>query len=178
MTVESILSMAGKAIAPVAAATPALGSPTSAVVCGLTAGGCYRSFQGGAVNWTPGTGAVATLGAIRAAWGAVGYEKGKLGYPTGRQLCGLAGGGLYQTFQGGTIHWSAATGAFATWGPIRATWASLNYEKGKLGYPSGKETCGLINGGCYQTFRAAPSTGRPPPAPSPRGVPFAPPGQA
>jgi uncharacterized protein with LGFP repeats len=153
VTVESILSIAGRAMAPVAAATPALGNPTTAVACGLKAGGCYRSFQGGSIHWTPNTGAVATVGAIGASWGALGYENGKLGYPTSRQLCGLTGGGCYQTFQGGTIHWSPATGARATGGAIRATWGTLGYENGKLGYPLANEVCGLTGGGCYQTFQ-------------------------
>jgi hypothetical protein len=164
VTVESILSIAGRAIDPVATATPALGSPTTAVTCGLRAGGCYRSFQGGSVHWTPNTGAVATVGAINASWGALGYENGKLGYPTSRQLCGLTGGGCYQTFQGGTIHWSPGTKAVATLGAIRAAWAGVGYENGKLGYPLANEVCGLLSGGCYQTFQGgtihwSPATG-------------------
>ncbi|SFT44250.1 Pregnancy-associated plasma protein-A [Arthrobacter sp. ov118] len=153
VTVESILAIAGKAIDSVALATPALGSPASSVACGLRSGGCYRSFQGGSVHWTPGTGAVATVGAIRASWAALGYENGKLGYPTGKETCGLVGGGCYQTFQGGTIHWSSGTGAFATLGAIRTAWGSVGYENGKLRYPLANEVCGLLNGGCYQTFQ-------------------------
>ena len=130
-----------------------LGYPVTNEICGLTGGGCYQRFQGGTIHWSPATGASATWGAIRATWASLGSEKSKLGYPTGKEICGLTGGGCYQRFQGGTIHWSPATGAFATWGGIRATWAGLGSEKGKLGYPTGKETCGLTNGGCYQTFQ-------------------------
>jgi uncharacterized protein with LGFP repeats len=130
-----------------------LGYPTSNETCGLLGGGCYQTFQGGTIHWAPGVGAFATSGPIRATWASLSYENGKLGYPTGNETCGLVGGGCYQTFQGGTIHRSTATGAFATWGAIRATWASLSYENGKLGYPTDKETCGLVNGGCYQTFQ-------------------------
>ena len=141
-----------------------LGYPTGKETCGLVNGGCYQTFQGGTIHWSPATAAFATWGGIRATWASLGYEKGKLGYPSGKETCGLVNGGCYQTFQGGTIHWSPATGAFATWGGIRATWASLGLEKGKLGYPTGKETCGLVNGGCYQTFQGgtihwSPATG-------------------
>ena len=153
ITIETLDSLAGKAIDAVAAQTPALGTATSAVVCGLRNGGCYRNFQGGSVHWSPGTGAVATTGPIRASWASLGYEKGKLGYPAGPQTCGLVGGGCYQKFQGGSIHWSSATGAFATWGGMSTAWASTGYEKGKLGYPTGNETCGLVGGGCYQSFK-------------------------
>ena len=48
----------------------------------------------------------------------------------------------------------------ATWagsGPPGQAWA----RKSKLGYPTGKETCGLVNGGCYQTSRAT-RPGQPP----------------
>ena len=130
-----------------------LGHPTSNEICGLAGGGCYQSFQGGDIHYSPGTGARATWGGIRATWGALGYEKGKLGYPTTNEICGLANGGCYQSFQGGDIHYSPTIGARATSGPIRAAWGSLGYEKGKLGYPTTNEICGLANGGCYQEFQ-------------------------
>jgi uncharacterized protein with LGFP repeats/GH25 family lysozyme M1 (1,4-beta-N-acetylmuramidase) len=141
-----------------------LGYPTGKETCGLVGGGCYQSFQGGSIHWSPGTGAFPTWGGMRTAWAGTGYEKGKLGYPTGKETCGLVGGGCYQSFKGGSIHWSPGTGAFPTWGGIRSTWAGLGYERGKLGYPTGKETCGLVNGGCYQSFKGgsihwSPTTG-------------------
>ena len=141
-----------------------LGYPVTNEICGLTGGGCYQRFQGGTIHWSPASGAFATWGGIRATWAGLGSEKSKLGYPTGREICGLTGGGCYQSFQGGTIHWSPATRAFATWGSIRATWGTLGYEKGKLGYPVTNEICGLTGGGCYQTFRGgtihwSPATG-------------------
>ena len=117
-----------------------LGYPTSNERCVLAGRGCYQSFQGGTIHWSPATGAFATWGAIRTTWGALGYENGKLGYPTSNERCGLANAGCYQSFQGGTIHWSPATGAYATWGAIRATWGALGYENGKLGYPISNET--------------------------------------
>ncbi|WP_091559689.1 hypothetical protein [Arthrobacter sp. ok362] len=40
----------------------------------------------------------------------MGYEKGKLGYPTSNETCGLANGGCVQNFQGGTISYTAALG--------------------------------------------------------------------
>jgi uncharacterized protein with LGFP repeats len=82
----------------------------------------------------------------------LGYEKSRLGYPVTNEICGLTGGGCYQGFQGGTIHWSPTTGAHATWGAIRAAWGALGYEKSKLGYPVTNEICGLANGGCVQNF--------------------------
>ncbi|WP_256213966.1 GH25 family lysozyme [Arthrobacter sp. ov118] len=130
-----------------------LGYPASNEICGLTGGGCYQRFQGGTIHYSPATGARAVWGGIRTTWSALGYENGKLGYPVTNEMCGLTGGGCYQRFQGGTIHYSPATGARATWGGIRSTWGALGNEKGKLGYPVGNEICGLVNGGCYQGFQ-------------------------
>ncbi len=130
-----------------------LGYPVTNEICGLTGGGCYQGFQGGTIHYAPGVGAYATWGGIRATWGTLGYEKGKLGYPVTNEICGLTGGGCYQGFQGGTIHYAPGVGAYATWGGIRATWGTLGYEKGKLGYPVTNEICGLTGGGCYQGFQ-------------------------
>ncbi|SFT68342.1 LGFP repeat-containing protein [Arthrobacter sp. ov118] len=141
------------AIKAAAAAQPALGSSTSAIICGLVKDGCYQRFQAGAVHYAPGVGAFATWGGIRTAWRAVGTENGKLGYPTGKEVCGLVKGGCYQRFQGGTIHYAPGVGAFPTWGGIRTAWRAVGTENGKLGYPVGKEICGLRDGGCYQGFQ-------------------------
>jgi GH25 family lysozyme M1 (1,4-beta-N-acetylmuramidase) len=132
-----------------------LGYPTSDEVCGLVNGGCYQAFQGGAVNWSASTGAQLSLfGPIRSAWGASGFENGPLGYPTTGKVCGLANGGCYQMFQGGAINWSQASGAqLSLWGPIRDAWAASGFENGPLGYPTTGKVCGLANGGCYQMFQ-------------------------
>ncbi|MHA7209423.1 Ig-like domain-containing protein [Arthrobacter sp. MDT1-65] len=144
--------------------TAGLGSANGPVVCGLKDGGCYQAFQGGDVHYSPATGAQATYGAIRARWGSLNYENGKLGYPVAGEVCGLKDGGCYQKFQGGDVHYSPATGAQATYGAIRARWGTRGYENGFLGYPVRNETGGLRNGGAYQTFQGgsvhySPATG-------------------
>jgi uncharacterized protein with LGFP repeats/GH25 family lysozyme M1 (1,4-beta-N-acetylmuramidase) len=131
-----------------------LGYPTSAESCGLKDGGCVQSYQNGQVHWTAKTGAQMTRGgAIRSLWLSGNSEKGVLGYPTGTETCGLKDGGCYQSFQGGQIHWSAKSGAQLTRGAIRTEWADNRYEAGALGYPVGPESCGLKDGGCYQSFQ-------------------------
>ena len=131
-----------------------LGYPTSAQVCGLVNGGCYQNFQRGAILWSPATGAqVSPNGPIRTTYQGTGFENGNLGYPTGPQICGITANGCYQDFQGGAIHWTSTTGARATVGDIRRAWAGTGYETGSLGYPNGPETCGIRDGGCYQTFQ-------------------------
>jgi uncharacterized protein with LGFP repeats len=158
ITIEPLQSgaaLAGSAIAAAAARTAELGAATSGVVCGLVAGGCYQNFQGGAVTWTAGIGAHATInGAIRNAWQASGFETGRLGYPTSAKVCGLVDGGCYQNFQRGAILWSPTTGAhLSTAGAIRTAYQGSGFEGGSLGYPTSAETCGLRDGGCYQNFQ-------------------------
>ncbi|MGR7023833.1 reprolysin-like metallopeptidase [Geodermatophilus sp. URMC 62] len=130
-----------------------LGYPTGGAVCGLLNGGCYQEFRGGAILWSPATGAQPVNGAIRARWGQLGWENGHLGYPTGPANCLLRDGGCRQDFQGGTIFWSAASGAHPVGGAIRARWEGLRSLSGQLGWPITGEVCGLRNGGCYQHFQ-------------------------
>ena len=132
-----------------------LGYPTDVERCGLRNGGCYQSFQGGSIMWSPGTGAQASrIGAIRSLWASSGFENGTLGYPTTSENCGLKDGGCYQMYEGGGIVWSPATGAQAShYGPVRDVWASTGFENGALGYPTTGDNCGLKDNGCYQIFQ-------------------------
>ncbi len=135
---------------------PALGSATTAIVCGLASGGCYQGFQGGTVMWSGSSGAVAvTAGAIAASWRAAGAEGGAAGYPTSDVVCGLKDNGCFQNFQGGSILSSANSGAALIQpGAIRDYWAKNGYENGPLGYPISNTTCGLRLSGCFQLFQA------------------------
>ena len=78
-----------------------LGYPTTSERCGLRGGGCFQEFQGGAIYWSPASGAHVVLGGIRDAWARQGWETGRLGYPVGGES--FSGGAYRQTFQGGTI---------------------------------------------------------------------------
>ena len=78
-----------------------LGYPTTDERCGLRAGGCFQEFQGGAIYWSPASGAHAVSGGLRDAWARQGWERGRLGYPVSAAT--LSGGAFRQTFQGGSI---------------------------------------------------------------------------
>ena len=86
-----------------------LGYPATDVVCGLRSGGCYQMYQGGAIIWSPTTGSQLSMGAIRVAWAATGFENGRLGYPTSNEVCGLRSGRCLPDVPGRRITWSAAT---------------------------------------------------------------------
>ena len=74
--------------------------------------GRYNHFQGGSIYWTPKTGAHEVHGMIRDKWASLGWERGKLKYPTSDEFQD----GAYRrtNFQGGFIRWSEKTGAVVT----------------------------------------------------------------
>ena len=73
-----------------------MGPPTGDLTC--AAGGfCYQLFGSAAVVSQDGVGAFAVPGAVRAVWGANGYEGGTLGRPDGDPQCGPDG--CLQSFQ-------------------------------------------------------------------------------
>lgn len=88
-------------------------------------------------------------GAIRAKWGETtgpdgGWEWGPLRYPSTREWTSWESGasgavGRGNHFEGGSIYWSADTGAHATWGLIRAAWWALGSESSALGLPTSDE---------------------------------------
>ncbi|RKR30206.1 LGFP repeat-containing protein [Arthrobacter oryzae] len=127
-----------------------MGYPTTDEVS-LNNGGVYQGYQGGAIYYSPASGAHMSTGGIRSAWGRLGYERGKMGYPTSDEIGGLINGGVYQRYQGGAIYWAPATGAHSSTGAIRAAWARLGYERGKLGYPTSDEYA--ISGGVRQIYQ-------------------------
>lgn len=141
-----------------------LGYPVTDEIGGLVSGGVYQMYQGGAIVWSPATGAHTSRGAIRVAWGGVGFESGMLGYPVASEVGGLRNGGANQDFQRGSIVWSASTGAKVSTGAIRSTWVWSGLQNGPLGYPSTNEIKGLRDGGAYQMFEGggivwSPATG-------------------
>ncbi|WP_129659760.1 GH25 family lysozyme [Rothia uropygialis] len=110
---------------------------------GDTGGSYYTSANGKRVKLS---------GAIGGKWNA---NRSKYGEPVNNETCGLVQGGCYQTFSNGyTIYWTpngTGTHAVYTWGAIGDKWMASGYER-FYGYPVNEETCGLVGGGCYQTF--------------------------
>jgi len=69
----------------------------------------YQSFSGGDIHWSSKTGAHATWGELRRYWGAKGYERGHLGYPTSNPTCSSSER-CEQNFTGGRISWVKGIG--------------------------------------------------------------------
>ncbi len=112
-----------------------MGFPTSGQLSTPNGVGLANHFQGGSIFSSPATGAREVTPGIRDAWARVGWENGRLGFPTTHQLVTPDSFGRVSHFQGGSIFWSPATGAHAVDGGIRNHWASTGWERGGLGYP-------------------------------------------
>ncbi|MGY1811922.1 reprolysin-like metallopeptidase, partial [Blastococcus sp. SYSU D00820] len=113
-------------------ATGPLGPATTPEECGLAGGGCRRGYVGGWIYWSPATGAHVVRGAILSHWDALGRQGGPLGYPIGDDS--PAPGGFMTQFAGGTIYWSAATGAHMIRGAILQRYVAHG-GPAVLGYP-------------------------------------------
>ncbi len=112
-----------------------LGFPTSDELATPDHKGRYQQFQGGTMYWTPATGAHYVDGAIRDKYKAVGYERGRLGYPLTSEIR-LPTGGAFNRFTGGYVYWSPHTAAtIVPNGPVFDAWGRAGYEGGRLGYP-------------------------------------------
>jgi uncharacterized protein with LGFP repeats len=120
-------------------------------VVGLRNGGVYQNYEGGAVLWSPASGAHISIGPIRDKWAGVGFEGSALAYPVTDVVDGLKEGGAYQNYQGGAIIWTPANGARISAGAIRNAWASTGFEHGTLGYPTTDEYA--IPGGVAQNYQ-------------------------
>lgn len=113
--------------------------------------GFFNLFQRGSIFWSAATGAHITFGAINAKYAAVGYENGRLGFPTTDEGPTGNGTGRRQEFEGATMLYSAATGANFVAGGIRARYAEMGWEASILGYPTTDEV--VVPGGSANTFQ-------------------------
>lgn len=88
--------------------------------------------------------------AVLTEYAARGYDQGYLGKPLG-PVVDLAGGGKFQTFEGGSIYLNPAERKpYTVHGAIGGFWGSTGHETGNLGYPAGEET--RTNEGIEQKF--------------------------
>jgi aldose sugar dehydrogenase len=78
----------------------------------------FNMFEGGAIYWTPYTGAHEIHGGIYQKWKDLGLEESFLGYPvTDEQyMQGGNGPGSISYFQGGSVQWTQNGGAYAVHG--------------------------------------------------------------
>jgi uncharacterized protein with LGFP repeats len=114
--------------------------------------GRYNHFAHGSIYWTPATGAHEVHGLIRQKWADMGWERSSLGYPISDELPVGDNRGRYSNFQGGTIFWSAETGAHEMHSAIMPKWIGLGGGRGWLGYPVSDDVATPNGKGRYVHF--------------------------
>jgi uncharacterized protein with LGFP repeats len=77
---------------------------------------------------------------------------GPLGSARGPVTCGHKGDGCVQFFTKGAIAWSPGTGTHVMTAAAATAWRTSFDTTGRVGYPTAVATCGLLNGGCRQSF--------------------------
>lgn len=127
-----------------------------------SADGTYQKFSNSKWIFTTKF-SVKLNGAVGSKWVSKGGIKA-MGAPVGAEVCGTRDGGCYQVFRKGTIFWSARSGSHVSHGGILSRYKANGALGGRYGYPTGAETCGLVQNGCYQNFQNglilwSPSTG-------------------
>ena len=113
-----------------------LGAPVGSVR--TTPAGTVRDFRGGAIYWSPATGAWSLRGLVLDAYRTLGGPGGPMGSPTTDETTTPDRVGRFNHFTGtggASIYWTPNTGAHPVWGAVRARWAALGWERGPLGYP-------------------------------------------
>ncbi len=129
-----------------------LGASTSPETTAPDGIGHYQHYAAGSIYWTPTTCAWEVHGSIHAEWSGLGWEAGFLGYPVTDETGTPDGRGRYNHFQGGSVYWTALTGAHEVHGLIRGRWAALGWEQSALGYPISDETDELDGSGRFSLF--------------------------
>ncbi|WP_432519766.1 LGFP repeat-containing protein [Kineococcus sp. SYSU DK006] len=97
-------------------------------------GGVFQVFEGGVLYWSPATGTHSVTGSFRGLYAAHGYENGELGYPTSQEVR-TRDGGVYQSYQGGTMYWAPGLSPQVVSGIFLSVYGRNGYEHGCLGFP-------------------------------------------
>jgi hypothetical protein len=116
--------------------------------CNVTGvvGARMEDFASGTIYWSAVTSAHEVHGAILAKFRAARYAA-YYGLPITDESQTPDGIGRYNHFTSGrSIYWTPSTGAHPIYGSIRAKWASLGWERSRLGYPVCPESCGGLAG--------------------------------
>jgi uncharacterized protein with LGFP repeats len=107
-------------------------------------GGRSQKFENGTLFWSAAGGLHFTTGVIRTEHDALGGAQGTLGYPTGPYK--VVGVGRTQSFQNGTLLWSASSGSYYITGAIGAAYQTGGGATGALGFPTSKYGAAPNNG--------------------------------
>ncbi|WP_432506152.1 LGFP repeat-containing protein [Kineococcus arenarius] len=138
-----------------------LGDPLTGEIRTPDSKGAYVVFQHGSIYWSPWTGAREVHGEIRDGWGRLGWEGGRMGFPTSDEQTTYSRRGKYQEFEGGTVYWTPWTGAHGVGGAIEQEYEdyySSTFEccpdaEEVLGFPVTSEITTPNGRGAYNHFQ-------------------------
>jgi hypothetical protein len=126
-----------------------LGSPSGTEHVQGTA--IVQTYTKGILAWTPDAGVHEAHGAIFSHYrDSLGGAAGVLGVPITDETTAPDGVGRFNHFQYGSMYWTPSTGAHEVHGAIRDRWASLGWERSRLGYPTSDEFA--VSGGRRNNF--------------------------
>jgi uncharacterized protein with LGFP repeats len=134
-----------------------LGAPLGGEFVFAGVGGAARNYQGGTIYWSANTGAHEVHGAIRDAYRRLGGPIGFLGFPLTDEAATPGAAGRFNDFNawsgdGGSIYWSASTGAHEVHGAIRAEYLFQKGPGAFLGFPLTDEAATPGAAGRYSEF--------------------------
>ncbi len=121
-------------------ATSDLGNPTSEVQ--EVPGGAKRDYSGGAIFYSPQTGARVMYGEILAKYISLGGPPA-IGFPTIDERNTATGQGKFSEFAkpgGAAIYWSQPTGTHLVEGKVLQAWRASGSTKGPFGFPTTDST--------------------------------------
>ena len=124
-----------------------VGTPQTAAAC-TEDGACNQRFTAVRID-TSQRGTIATRSWFLQAWGAAGYEQGRLGLPLSEMVCVPAT--CYQSFVGGVLSGSPSAGVVPVFGAYRDVWMAAGGPEGSLGLPLGPEKCARAS--CSMEFQ-------------------------
>ena len=128
-----------------------MGLPTSDETATTGAAGHFNTFSRATMYWSPATGAHEVHGAILARYLQLGGPASILRIPTSDETATTGTAGRFNTFTGGVIYWSPASGAHEVHGAILASWLVQGSAKGRLGLPVSDEY--TVTGGRRSDFQ-------------------------
>ncbi len=117
----------------------------------LSSSSWYQCFQKGCIIGKSGAGFWESRGDIRKHWAKLGYQTGRLGYPTGPEKYDIKSGNWLQEYEHGTIIGKAGVYADIT-GGIRSRWVALNSQHGTLGTPKSSAYITASKNTAWQEF--------------------------
>jgi len=132
-------------------ASGAFGTLVSESGCLVDSPSCWRNYQFAFVYWTKALGAVATTGALLAAYRTTGGPTGSLGLPsTSVVTYTRAPLKVAQSFGSAATIYSSSLGTFVVRGAVRVAYFNAGGEGGTFGWPASTEACAVT--GCTQVF--------------------------